>query len=131
MAVNQQPAIGAVVQDLTLIATVQESATSAPMRSPRYMFFKLAVKGKAVYRPNFRFRRWLKNEKKATTDGEDESVHDIETTLPPLKGQKASVVNHVKELELVEWRLLVFYSGGDNRYSRHVWDMKRAGHMEF
>ena len=48
-----------------------------------------------------------------------------------LKGQKASVVNYIKELELVETRLLEFYSGSDDRYNRHVWDMERARHMEF
>ena len=128
---NQQPAVGAAVQNPTLHATAQESATSAPMGSPRPVFFNLAVKSKAVYQPNFRFRRWLENEKKATPDGEDESVHDIETRLPPLKGQRASVVNYVKELESVETRLLEFYSGSDNRYNRHVWDMQRARHIEF
>jgi hypothetical protein len=104
MVAGQEPAVGAVVQDRTLPTTVQESATSAAMRSPRPVFFNLAVKSKAVYQPNFRFRRWLENEKKATPDGEDESVHDIETRLSPLKGQMASVVNYVKELEMVETR---------------------------
>ncbi|KAK3810548.1 MAG: hypothetical protein J3R72DRAFT_78820 [Linnemannia gamsii] len=131
MVANQQPAVGAVVQDPTLPATAQESATSAPMISPQPVFFNVAVKSKAVYQPNFRFRRWLENEKKATPDGEDESVQDIETRLPPLKGQNASIVDYVKELELVETRLLEFYSGNDNRYDRHVWDMQRARHMEF
>ncbi|KAF9125383.1 hypothetical protein BGW39_007435 [Mortierella sp. 14UC] len=128
---GQQPEAGAVVQDLTPTATAQESATSAPPISPRPMFFNLAVKSKAVYQPNFRFRRWLKNEKKATPDGENESLQAIETRLPPLKGQMASVVDYVKELELVETRLLEFYSGSEHRYNRHVWDMKRAKHMEF
>lgn len=73
----------------------------------------------------------MENEKKATTDGEDKSIHDIESRLPPLKGQKASVVNYNKELDLVETRLLEFYSGSDNRYNRHLWDMRRARHMEF
>ncbi|KAG0061366.1 hypothetical protein BGZ89_011535 [Linnemannia elongata] len=56
--------------------------------------------------------------KKAVPVGEDESVQNIESRLPPLKGQKASVVEYIRELELVETRL-------------YVWDMQRARHMEF
>ncbi|KAF9918376.1 hypothetical protein FBU30_000231 [Linnemannia zychae] len=36
-----------------------------------------------------------------------------------------SITNYVKELEVVEARMIEFYSGGDNRYNRHLWDMKR------
>ncbi|KAF9117923.1 hypothetical protein BG015_006820, partial [Linnemannia schmuckeri] len=95
---NQQPAVGAVVQEPSLPTTAQESTTSAPGLSPRPVFYNLVVKSKAVYQPNFRFRRWLENEKKAIPDDENESVLDIETRLPPLKGQEASVVNYIKEL---------------------------------
>ncbi|KAG9068064.1 hypothetical protein KI688_011656 [Linnemannia hyalina] len=88
------------------------------MRSPWPVFFNLAVKSKAIYQPNFRFRRWSENEKKTTPDGEDESVQDIEIRLPPLKGQKASVVHYVKKPEHMEFQLvadqLLKIVGGEN-----------------
>ncbi|KAF8918499.1 hypothetical protein BGZ58_004848, partial [Dissophora ornata] len=126
----QDPAFTITTQELALTATGQEPTTT-PVDSPRSVFFNLAVKSKAVYQPNFRFRRWLEGEKEAISDGEQKSIGDIETHLPPLKGQGASVINHVRELERDEKRLLEFYSGSDNQYNRHVWDMKRAMFNEF
>ncbi|KAF9126055.1 hypothetical protein BGX30_000181 [Mortierella sp. GBA39] len=111
--------------------TITQEPTNTAVMTPRPMFFNLAVKSKAVYQPNFRFRRWLEDEKKSIPDGEQESISDIETHLPPLKGQGASVINYMKELERVERRLLEFYSGSDDQYNRHVWDTERARHAEY
>ncbi|KAG9066448.1 hypothetical protein KI688_001674 [Linnemannia hyalina] len=85
----------------------------------------------AVYQPSFKFRRWLESEKKATQEGEQETIEDIETRLPPLEGQGASVVDYVAELKEVENRLLEFYGGRDQQYKRHKWDMERARHYEY
>ncbi|KAG0303308.1 hypothetical protein BGZ97_001957 [Linnemannia gamsii] len=131
IATNRQSTVRVAVQDPILPTSAQESTMSAPGISPRPVFYNVAVKSKAVYQPNFRFRRWLENEKNVIPDGEEESVLGIEARLPPLRGQEASVVNYIKDLESVETRLLQFYSGGDNRYDRHVWDMERARHVEF
>ena len=126
----QDPALTTTTQEPALTATGQEPRTT-PVESPRSVFYNLAVKSKAVYQPNFRFRHWLEGEKKAIPDGEQESISDIETNQPALKGQGASVIKYIKELEMVEKRLLEFYSGSDYQYKRHVWDMERARFIEF
>lgn len=89
------------------------------------------MKQKAVYQPCFKFRRWLEGEKQTKQEGEQESIAEIESHLPPLKGQGASVFNYVTELEKVEQRLLEFYGGHDQQYKRHKWDMERALHYEY
>ena len=127
----QDPALTTTTQEPALTATGQEPRTT-PVESPRSVFYNLAVKSKAVYQPNFRFRHWLEGEKKAIPDREQESISDfIETNLPALKGQGASVIKYIKELEMVEKRLLEFYSGSDYQYKRHVCDMERARFIEF
>ena len=84
-----------------------------------------------MYQSNFRFRRWIEGEKKAIPDRVQEFIDGIETHLLPLKGEVASVVNHLKELEKVEKVLLEFYSGSGNQYSRHLYDMEHARLVEF
>ncbi|KAF9538840.1 hypothetical protein EC957_006160 [Mortierella hygrophila] len=66
------------------------------------------VSQSGVYQPTFRFRRWLELEKQIVSDGEHESIADIESHLPALKGQGASVINYLGELQKVEQRLLTF-----------------------
>ncbi|KAG9067630.1 hypothetical protein KI688_012415 [Linnemannia hyalina] len=87
----------------------------------------------AVYQPTFRFRRWLEGEKQALLDvGEEHrTIAGIETELPPLKGEGASVINYTAELRRIEERLLEFYAGPDQLYKRHKWDMKRARQYEY
>ncbi|KAG0284058.1 hypothetical protein BGZ98_006052, partial [Dissophora globulifera] len=127
---TQAPILPATSQELALTVTGQERTTT-PVESPRSVFYNLAVKTKAVYQPNFRFRRWLEGKKEVIPDGEQDSIGDIEKNLPPLKGQGASVINYVKRLEMSEKRLLEFYSGSEYQYKRHVWDMERARIIEF
>lgn len=64
-------------------------------------------------------------------EGEGESVADIETRLPPLRGQSASVINCIEELVLVEARLKDIYAGDDNRFKKHGWDLERAKQTEY
>ncbi|KAF8941202.1 subunit of tubulin prefoldin [Haplosporangium gracile] len=74
---------------------------------------------------------WAKSEKGSTLVGQDRSVTDIETHLPPMKGPSSNVINYIKELERVEEQLKGFYNGPDAKYKRHKWDMQRALHGEF
>ncbi|KAG0277634.1 hypothetical protein BGZ96_002787 [Linnemannia gamsii] len=106
-------------------------STASPVLSPRPGFFNLAVKAKAVYQPVFKFRRWAQSEKNIIPVGQDRSIADIETYLPPLRGPTSTVVNYIKELEQVEEQLKAFYNGPDDKYKKHQWDMKRAPHGEF
>ncbi|KAF9138940.1 hypothetical protein BG015_002208 [Linnemannia schmuckeri] len=90
-----------------------------------------AGQAKAVYQPQFRFRRWLETEKVSRLEGEEESVPDIESRLPPLRGESASVINYIDELERVEIRLKTFYTGDGDRYRRREWDLEKARQEEF
>ncbi|KAG0286046.1 hypothetical protein BGZ97_007569, partial [Linnemannia gamsii] len=94
-------------------------------------YFNLAVKQKAVYQPVFRFRRWLEQERSLVPEKQEESIHHLESHLPPLRGQSASVIEYARELEEMEERLKSFYSGDDNRFKRHKWDMNRAKQVEY
>jgi hypothetical protein len=71
-----------------LVSTpVRDPVTDPRGDSPKPLFYNLTVKQKAaVYQPVFRHRRWLENKKAVIPEGEEESVADIETRLPPLKG---------------------------------------------
>jgi hypothetical protein len=114
-----------------LVSTLpHELVTGLRADSSEPPFYNLAVKQKAVYQPVFRHRRWLESEKRLVPEGE-ESVADIECRLPPLRGQSASVINYVEELERVESRLKEFYAGDDNRFKKHKWDQKRAMQAEY
>jgi hypothetical protein len=127
---TQDPALIAIPQEPADIAAGSDPTTMS-MVSSRTTFINLAVKQKAILQPNFKFRQWLENEKKKTQSGEQESLVAIESQLPSLKGLGASVIDYVAELEKVEHRLLEFYSGCDQRYKRHHWDMQRAKHYEY
>ncbi|OAQ25055.1 hypothetical protein K457DRAFT_23626 [Linnemannia elongata AG-77] len=90
-----------------LVSTpVHDPVTDPCGDSSQPPFYNMAVKQKAIYQPVFRHRKWLENEKGVTPEGEEESVADLESRLPPPRGQSGSVMNHVGELELV-WLLNV------------------------
>jgi len=117
----------------TSVSTQDQQTTASPLVSTRTVFQNLTVKQKAVYQPTFRFRRWLEGEKQALLDvGEEHrTIAGIETELPPLKGEGASVINYTAELRRVEERLLEFYAGLDQLYKRHKWDKERARQYEY
>ncbi|KAF9342320.1 hypothetical protein BGX34_008353, partial [Mortierella sp. NVP85] len=52
----------------------------------------LHVKTKAVYQPKFKFRHWMESKKSETPADGSKSISDIETNLPPLKGETGSIV---------------------------------------
>ncbi|OAQ27379.1 hypothetical protein K457DRAFT_33831 [Linnemannia elongata AG-77] len=118
------------VPDLFL-TPVHDPITDPRGDSSQPPFYNLAVKQKAIYQPVFRHRRWLESEKGVTPEGEEESVAELESRLPPLRGQSGSVMNYVEELELVETRLKKFYAGDDNHYKKHAWDLERAKQAEY
>jgi hypothetical protein len=109
----------------------RDPVTSPRVDSSESPFYNLAVEQKETYQSVFRHRRWLENEKRLVPESEEKSVADIERRLPPLRGQSASVVNYVEELELFERRLKEFYAGDDNRFKEHKWDQKRAMQAEY
>ncbi|KAF9536986.1 hypothetical protein EC957_009128 [Mortierella hygrophila] len=100
------------------VSTQGQQTTTSPLVSTRTVFHNLAMKQKAVYQPTFRFRRWLEGEKQTLLDvGEEQrAIAGIETELPPLKGEGASVINYTAELRRVVERLLEFYAGRDQLY---------------
>ncbi|KAF9132445.1 hypothetical protein BGX30_012656 [Mortierella sp. GBA39] len=95
------------------------------------VYYNLAVKAKTVYQPQFRFRMWLEAEKMSRSEGEEESVSDIESRLPPLRGESAGVIDYIDELKRVEARLKTFYTCDGGRYRRYIWEMERARQEEF
>lgn len=102
-----------------------------PGTSPRDAYYSLAVKQKAIYQPMFRFRKWMEEKKKVIPEGEEESVSDIKSRLPPLRGPGASVMLYVKELKQAEQRLKAFYSGNKHQFQKHHWDMQRAQQADY
>jgi hypothetical protein len=90
----------------------------------------------------FRYRRWLEEERGKQPKGPEQqdvlepditlqSIAQIESQLPPLRGPGASVVDYVARLEEVEDCLLDFYDGENNRFLKHSWDMNRAKKKEY
>ncbi|KAG0318699.1 pre-mRNA-splicing factor cwc22 [Linnemannia gamsii] len=98
-------------------------ATSSPSRP---VFYNLVVKQKAVYRPTFKHRRWIKYQWPSFPPGLDDSITDIESRLPPLRGSDASVVDYLQDLERVQERLNDFYNDDKMTFKRHRWDARRA-----
>ncbi|KAI7816405.1 hypothetical protein BC939DRAFT_469238 [Gamsiella multidivaricata] len=84
-------------------------------------FHNLAASQKAVYQPAFKHRRWLEQRKERSAEGH-ESIAQMETNLPALRGPEASIANHESDLK-------TFY---DNLVLKeHLWDDKRARDREF
>jgi hypothetical protein len=73
----------------------------------------------------------LEQEKSLVTENQEETIHHLESYLPPLRGHSASVIEYAREQEEVEERLKSFYSGDDNRFKGHGWDMSRAKQVEY
>lgn len=107
--------------------------------------FNLSVSQKAVMQPVFRHRRWLEELKQAKGENGSESITEMESRLPPVRGLGASITNYKKALQsqkngphhekessgTVEAQLLQLYNGRHHRYKKHGWDMRRAKKAEF
>ncbi|KAG9067140.1 hypothetical protein KI688_011921 [Linnemannia hyalina] len=79
------------------LTSIQAPATDSLVTPSKPAYYNLAVKQKAVYRPTFRFRRWLENEKMTIPQGEEEeSITYIATHLPLHRGPCASVVEYMR-----------------------------------
>ncbi|KAF9565978.1 hypothetical protein EC968_003977 [Mortierella alpina] len=93
-------------------------------------FYNLAVSQRAVSQPTFAFRRWLQTEKDKIPERSSRSVSDIESSLPPLRGQQGSMEKYVAEVEQVQTTLDGFYR--DNQvFKKHQWDHSKAKEGEY
>ncbi|KAF9542693.1 hypothetical protein EC957_001748 [Mortierella hygrophila] len=128
----------------TLIAPIASTSTpsSAPARlasadSPsntsddQQIFHNVAVSQKAVSQPTLKHRRWMQGQKKVVPQGAEQSISELESGLPPLRGEGVSVVEYMEELAQVQDRLDDFYNGNNQLYKRHGWDARRAKEEEF
>ncbi|KAG0288492.1 hypothetical protein BGZ98_004250, partial [Dissophora globulifera] len=70
-------------------------------------------------------------QKEAIPEKEEESIQNIESRLPSVRGSASSIVYYVKELQHVEDRLKTFYAGDDHGFQRRQWDHARARQMEY
>jgi len=77
-----------------------------------------------------KFRRWMEERKRSIPPGAEESISDIESRLPALRGKDANVEQFVTALEGVKERLDHFYNGYRS-FKKHRWDAKKAMEAEF
>ncbi|KAF9182244.1 hypothetical protein BGZ50_005051 [Haplosporangium sp. Z 11] len=80
------------------------------------IYYNLALKRKAVYQPIFKLR--------------PESISDIKSRLPPLRGDDANITNYVTELGSAKEQLDAFYNT-DMSVKKHRWDARKAFDAEF
>lgn len=112
-------------------AFVVGASAILPRKKPSTMprFFNLAVNQKAVYQPTFKHRRWLERKKERMIYN-GKSIAEIESSLPPLRGERASVREYIKKLDEVETHLESFYTGS-NTIKKHRWNARRAREEEY
>ncbi|KAK3822858.1 MAG: hypothetical protein J3Q66DRAFT_437301 [Benniella sp.] len=90
------------------------------------VFYNLAVSQKAVYQPTLKLRSWTEHRKKEKTDEQTESVADIESRLPPLRGPDTNVAEYKAISDANHDQLDTFYNGDNMLYKRHYYDAKRG-----
>lgn len=91
-------------------------STSSPS-SPSQVFHDMAVSRNAVSQPTLRLRRWMEEAKKTVPEGGGEdSIMDLESNLPPLRGEGASVIKYLEELKKAQEPLGEFYNGQNLLY---------------
>jgi len=95
------------------------------------IFYNLAASQKAVYQPTLKFRHWSEQQKRAIPPGREESVADVESSLPPLRGPDADFQQHARALGECGQQLDTFYNGSRQRYKRHKFDAQKARNEEF
>ncbi|KAF8950831.1 hypothetical protein BGZ46_004327, partial [Entomortierella lignicola] len=76
-------------------------------------FHNLTVNQKAVYQPTLKLRRWLEGRKRVVAPGTERSISDIESSLPPLRGEGASAERYFEE------------------FTKRQWDAKKAREAEY
>ncbi|KAI7829492.1 hypothetical protein BC939DRAFT_28077 [Gamsiella multidivaricata] len=122
------------VTPASLISTAASGTNSAAsLIDPPYpeTYYNISVNQKAVYQPTFKFRRWTEEQKRVVPEGATQSIQEIESDLPPLRGPDASVGQYIQQLEMVEQRLSSFYNGSNRLYQSHKWDAQRAREEEY
>ncbi|KAF8923623.1 hypothetical protein BGZ47_004614, partial [Haplosporangium gracile] len=93
-------------------------------------YFDLVVKRKAVSRPTDSFANWLEDQKENTTGAfTGRTIQDLESTLPPLKGESASFCEYVAARRAFEGDLDDFYN--NTNYWKHQWDAEVCRKEEF
>ncbi|KAG0294208.1 hypothetical protein BGZ98_001851, partial [Dissophora globulifera] len=94
--------------------------TAASSVDPLYprTYYNMSVNQKAVCQPAFKFRKWSEEQKRAVPAGATQSIQEIESDLPPLRGPDASIEQYVQQLEMVERHLSNFYNGSNRLYQR-------------
>ncbi|CAO3572041.1 unnamed protein product [Mortierella alpina] len=110
-------------------ARIPEAHDSKAKENP-IVFNNLAVKQKAVSQPTFKHRRWVEQQKSQDPGNGEQSISNIESELPPLRGEDASISKYIDRVQTVKLQLDTFYNGR-NRYKKHRWDMRRARQEEF
>ncbi|KAG9323017.1 hypothetical protein KVV02_008085 [Mortierella alpina] len=111
-------------------ALLPEPLPSTPKRT-RVVFHNLAIKQKAVYQPELKHRRWMQEQKAKDLGGAGVgSISDIETALPPRRGENACFTDHIGRREQAKGHLDTFYNG-NNRFKKHKWDARRAKEEEY
>ncbi|KAF9537113.1 hypothetical protein EC957_008805, partial [Mortierella hygrophila] len=114
------------------IPTTSTLAAVTTLTSPQpQVFYNLSVKQKAVSQPSFKFRRWTEEQKWIVPAGATESVEEIESNLPPLRGDDASIMDYVEEIQRAEDQLNESCNGNNMRYHHHNFDSSRAREEEF
>ncbi|KAG0280702.1 hypothetical protein BGZ95_009085 [Linnemannia exigua] len=93
-------------------------------------YFDLVVKCKAVSQPTHSFPKWLEDRKEnATGQSTGRTIQDIETALPPLKGEGASFCKYIAARRASEDDLDNFYN--NTNYWKHKWDANVCRKEEF
>lgn len=93
-------------------------------------YFDLVVKRKAVSRPTDSFANWLEERKENTTGpSTGRAIHDLESALPPLKGEGASFCEYVATRRAFESDLYGFYN--KTNFWKHKWDADVCKKEEF
>ncbi|KAG9322616.1 hypothetical protein KVV02_002319 [Mortierella alpina] len=104
-------------------------SNKTPKRT-RVIFQNLAIKQKAVYQPGLKHRRWMQEQKAKDLGAGVGSISDIETALPPRRGENACFTDHIGRREQAKGHLDTFYNG-NNRFKKHKWEARRAKEEEY
>lgn len=92
-------------------------------------FYNLAVKQKATYQPTLKHRRWMQR-KKTRTIFDSQNVGEIESALPPTRGDQSNFKSYVEQLKNVDEHLESFYNI-NSTIKKHRWNAKRARDEEY
>ncbi|KAF9130429.1 hypothetical protein BGX30_013492 [Mortierella sp. GBA39] len=93
-------------------------------------YFDQVVKRKAVSRPTGSFANWLEDRKVNTTGAPTgRTIQDLESALPPLKGEGASFCEYVAARQGFEGDMNDFYN--NTNYWKHQWDANVCRKEEF